>query len=57
MLLAFDDFSVYFKKYESVPQILEICKEKDSIVRELRLQIEEDFISFNKGMQTFLNQI
>ena len=49
LLSAFDELSNYFKKYENVSQILELYREKDSIVRELKLQIEEDIISYGKG--------
>ena len=49
LLSAFDELSSYFKKYENVAQILELYKEKDSIIRELKLQLEEDFINFGKG--------
>jgi hypothetical protein len=49
LLSAFDELSNYFKKYENVSQILELYREKDSIVRELKLQIEEDIIEYGKG--------
>lgn len=49
LLSAFDELSSYFKKYENVAQIMELYKEKDGIIRELKLQLEEDFITFSKG--------
>lgn len=49
LLSAFDELSSYFKKYENVSQITELYKEKDAIIRELKLQVEEDFITFTKG--------
>eukprot|EP00828_Plagiopyla_frontata_P010156 TRINITY_DN1532_c0_g1_i3.p1 TRINITY_DN1532_c0_g1~~TRINITY_DN1532_c0_g1_i3.p1 ORF type:complete len:676 (-),score=86.16 TRINITY_DN1532_c0_g1_i3:49-1836(-) len=49
LLLAFEDLSLQFKKYEKVQQIAEIYQEKDSIVRDLKFQIEEDLKNYGKG--------
>lgn len=56
LLSAFDELSSYFKKYENVAQIMELYKEKDAIIRELKLQLEEDFINFSKGSSTLKPQ-
>lgn len=56
LLSAFDELSSYFKKYENVAQIMELYKEKDAIIRELKLQLEEDFISFSKGTSSLKPQ-
>jgi hypothetical protein len=56
LLSAFDELSSYFKKYENVAQIMELYKEKEAIIRELKLQLEEDFITFTKGSSTLKPQ-
>lgn len=46
LLSAFDGLSNHFKKYEQIPQIQELYKDKNAIVEELYEQIKEDFESF-----------
>lgn len=43
LLSAFDGLSNHFKKYEQIPQIQELYKDKNAIVEELYEQIKEDF--------------
>lgn len=38
----------YFKKYENIPQIQDLYKEKNLIINELVSQISEDFEAFEK---------
>jgi succinylglutamate desuccinylase len=49
LISAFNELSNYFKKYEHIPQIQELYKEKDMIIVELNSQIIEDFEAFEKG--------
>ena len=43
LLSAFNELSNHFKKYEQIPQIQELYKDKNAIVEELYAQITEDF--------------
>ncbi len=49
LISAFNELSNHFKKYEQIPQIQDLYKEKNSIVTELLLQISEDFETFERG--------
>ena len=49
MLFAFNDLSCQFTKYENVTQIKELFHDKESIVEELKQQLEEDFSDFWKS--------
>lgn len=53
LISVIDQFFVEFKKYEAVSQIQELSKERDAIIRELKLQIIEDFTAFGQGTNTF----
>ena len=53
LISVIEEFFIEFKKYESVTQIQELAKEKSSIIRELKLQIIEDFTAFGQGTNTF----
>ena len=48
LISAFDELTIYFKKYDNVAQIVDLYKEKDSLVLELKKQIKEDFLAFYK---------
>lgn len=56
LLMAFEELAGYFRKYENIAQITELYKEKDGIIRELKLQIEEDFVTFSKGTSNLKTQ-
>lgn len=46
LLSAFNELSNHFKKYEQIPQIQDLYKDKNAIVEELYSQITEDFEAF-----------
>lgn len=48
LISAFNELSNYFKKYENIPQIQDLYKEKNAIIGELVSQITEDFEAFDK---------
>lgn len=37
LLSAFDELSQYFIRYKNIPQILDLLKEKDAIIKELKM--------------------
>lgn len=49
LISAFNELSKYFKKYEQIPQIQSLYKEKNLIVEELFKVIIEDFEAFEKS--------
>lgn len=49
LLSAFNELSKYFKKYEQIPQIQALYKEKGLIVEELFKLILEDFQAYEAG--------
>ena len=48
LISAFNELSNYFKKYENIPQIQDLYREKNAIIGELVAQITEDFEAFDK---------
>jgi hypothetical protein len=49
LLSAFNELSNYFKKYEQIPQIQSLYKEKGLVVEELFKVIIEDFEAYEKN--------
>lgn len=49
LLSAFNELSKYFKKYEQIPQIQSLYKEKGLIVEQLFKVIIEDFEAYEHG--------
>ncbi|CAD8075883.1 unnamed protein product [Paramecium primaurelia] len=49
LLSAFTELSQYFVKFQNIPQILEINGEKEQLIKDLKLQLIDDFILFQKG--------
>lgn len=56
LISAFDELSAYFKKYQQIPQINDLYKEKDEIIRGLRVSLWEELQKFNKGTSTLSPQ-
>lgn len=58
LISAFNELSKYFKKYEQIPQIQSLYKEKNLIVQELFKVIVEDFETYeNQSSTTHPEQI
>ena len=49
LLEAFHELSTYFQKFQNIPQIVEVTNEREKIVKELKLQLIDDYILFGKG--------
>lgn len=49
LISAHSDFSKYFKKYQSIPQLIDINKQMDALILQLKQQILQDFSEFSRG--------
>jgi vacuolar protein sorting-associated protein 53 len=56
LLSAFNELSKYFKKYEQIPQIQALYKEKGLIVEELFKLILEDFEAYEAGKAALVGE-
>jgi hypothetical protein len=56
LISAFNELSKYFKKYEQIPQIQSLYKEKNLIVEELFKVIIEDFEAYENGSNPALGE-
>ncbi len=48
-LRGINDLALFFKPFESIPQIKELVEEKDDILSKAKLQIRDDFTLFFQG--------
>lgn len=49
LISAYSDFSNYFKKYQSIPQLIDMNKQMDALILQLKQQILQDFSEFSRG--------
>ena len=55
-LKGINDLVLFFRPFESIPQIKELIEEKDDILSKAKLQIQDDFALFFQGSSSLSNE-